>query len=196
MAGPDGTPSAAALHVCGLACLGLACLGLALSEAENSSVARASPSRPPVAEVHLERFAIPNEIRGFAGGSVAQAHRLDGFLPRATNQAMGRRASRTHGAAQEITQKSMTCVAERSRDNLSSRKAHAHDAAELMGLQHECVPQIRDDYRPVQDLGRRSSGDAMEVANVSLITPPIAITFRLARRFHCFNPLKYVVQCR
>jgi phasin len=118
----------------------------------------------------FEQFAIPNEMRGFAEQSVAQARKaFDGFME-AANQALGQfqgQAQAARSGAQDIAHKSMTYAEQNvaATFDFAQKLMRAKDAAEVMALQSEYLSrQMQTIAAQVQDLSQSAAKMAMDAA--------------------------------
>ncbi len=118
----------------------------------------------------FEQFAIPNELRGFAEQSVAQARKaFEGFIE-AANQTVGQmqgRAEAAHSGASEIAHKSME-YAQRNvaaTFDFAQKLMHAKDPTEVMGLQSEFLGrQMQTLSAQVQELGQTAAKMVVDAA--------------------------------
>jgi phasin len=111
----------------------------------------------------FEQFAIPNEMRGFAEQSVAQARKaFEGFIE-AANQTVGQmqgHAQTAHSSASEIAHKSLQYAEQNvaATFDFAQKLMHAKDAAEVMGLQSAFLGrQMQALSAQVQELGQSAA---------------------------------------
>src|SRR5579862_5720824 len=123
-----------------------------------------------MAEDPFKQFAIPNEMRGFAEQSVAQARKaFDGFME-AANQALGQfqgQAQAARSGAQDIAHKSMTYAEQNvaATFDFAQKLMRAKDAAEVMALQSEYLSrQMQTISAQVQDLGQSAAKIVVDAA--------------------------------
>ena len=127
-------------------------------------------AKGPFEKGPFEQFAIPNELRGFAEQSVAQARKaFEGFIE-AANRTVGQmqgQAQAAHSGASEIAHKSMEYAEQNvaATFDFAQKLMQAKDANEVMRLQSEFLTnQMQRLSTQAQELGQSAAKIVMDLS--------------------------------